>query len=64
MTRLGGTAAYRAGLIQVDHRWFAHKADCHAQPALHASTVGAHLLVPHPTIEQVDTAQSSLHSLL
>lgn len=57
-------AAYRAGLIQVNHRGIAHEADGHAQPALHPSTVGAHFLVAHPTVEEVDTAQSSVHSLL
>ena len=49
-------AADRAGFIQVHHGWLAHEADGHAEPALHAPTVGAHLLVSHPAIEQVYTA--------
>lgn len=57
-------AWYRAGLVQVDHSRLAHEADGHAQPALHAPTVGAHLLVTHPAIEQVHTAQRSIHSLM
>lgn len=56
--------AYRAGFIQVDHSRLAHQADGHAQPALHTSRVGAHLLNAHPAVEQVYTAQRSIYRLL
>ena len=57
-------AAHRAGFIQVHHCRLAHEADGHAQPALHAPTVSVDLLVTHPAIEQVYTAQCSNHGLL
>ena len=55
---------YRAGFVQVDHGRLAHEADGHAEPALHAPAVRAHLLVAHPPVEQVDTAQGSVHGLM
>ena len=56
--------AHRAGLVQVDHRGFAHQADGHTQAPLHATAVGVHLLVPHAPIEQVHTAQPSVYRLM